>query len=51
MDIFKGENEKLLVSAIMSLKNEKECRAFLEDIMTTKEIIDISQRMGVVSAV
>ena len=48
MDIFKGENEKLLVSAIMSLKNEKECRAFLEDVMTTKVIIDISQRMGVV---
>lgn len=48
MNIFKGKNEKLLVKAIMSLKTEEECRAFLEDVMTTKEIIDISQRMGVV---
>ncbi|MBO4445496.1 MAG: hypothetical protein IKT04_00535 [Clostridia bacterium] len=48
MDIFKGENEKMLVKAIMSLKTEAECKAFLEDVMTTKEIIDISQRMGVV---
>ena len=31
----------------MTLENEEECRAFLEDIMTTKEILDISQRVVV----
>ena len=31
----------------MMLENEEECKAFLEDIMTTKEILDISQRIVV----
>ena len=31
----------------MTLENEEECRAFLEDVMTTKEILDISQRVVV----
>ena len=31
----------------MTLENEEECKAFLEDIMTTKEILDISQRFTV----
>ena len=41
------ESVKLLVKAIMTLENEEECKAFLEDIMTTKEILDISQRVVV----
>ena len=31
----------------MMLESEEECKAFLEDIMTTKEILDISQRIVV----
>ena len=45
--ILDNEDVKLLVKAFMSIENEEECRAFLEDIMTTKEILDISQRVVV----
>ena len=45
--IFDNESVKLLVKAFMMLENEEECKAFLEDIMTTKEILDISQRIVV----
>ena len=47
MNIFDEEHSKLLVKAILTLETEDEVKAFLEDIMTTKEIIDISQRLGV----
>lgn len=47
MNIFENENSKLLVKAFLTLESEEECRAFLEDVMTTKEILDLSQRMGV----
>lgn len=46
-DIFAQENPHLLIRAMLTLKTEAECRAFLEDIMTTREILDISQRMAV----
>jgi len=45
--IFDNESVKLLINAFMTLENEEECRAFLEDVMTTKEILDISQRVVV----
>ncbi len=45
VDIFHGEGSALLVQAILSLKTEEECRAFLEDLMTGKEIQDCSQRI------
>lgn len=45
--ILDNESVKLLVKAFMTLENEEECRAFLDDIMTTKEILDISQRVVV----
>ena len=45
--IFDNEGVKLLVEAFMTIENEEECKAFLEDIMTTKEILDISQRVVV----
>ena len=38
---------ELLIKAFMTIENEEECRAFLEDIMTTTEILDISQRLVV----
>lgn len=47
MDIFETENVKLLIKAMAALETEEECRAFIEDIMTSKEILDISQRMMV----
>ena len=46
-NIFEQENPNLLIKALLTLQTEAECRAFLEDIMTTKEILDISQRMAV----
>ncbi|MBE6552773.1 MAG: hypothetical protein E7666_00365 [Ruminococcaceae bacterium] len=36
---------ELLVKALLSLQTESECSAFLEDLMTKKEIADISQRI------
>ena len=45
MDLFHAKGSSLLVEAILSLKNEAECRAFLEDIMTWKEIQDCGQRL------
>ena len=45
MDVFHGAGSELLVRAIMSLETEEECRAFLEDLMTGKEIQDCSQRI------
>ena len=33
--------------AILSLKNEEECRKFFEDVCTIKEIQDMSQRLEV----
>ena len=45
MDVFHGEGAELLVRAILSLETEEECRAFLEDLMTGKEIQDCSQRL------
>ncbi|MBE6584576.1 MAG: hypothetical protein E7649_06355 [Ruminococcaceae bacterium] len=37
--------EKAFVNALLKLKTEEECIAFLEDICTIKEIQDISQRL------
>lgn len=45
MDMFHTKGAALLVEAILSLKNEEECRAFLEDVMTGKEIQDCGQRL------
>lgn len=36
-----------LCEAILSLKTREECYAFLEDICTIKEVLDISQRLAV----
>lgn len=44
------ENNKgyeLLVRAIVSIENAEECGAFLEDLMTRKELDDITQRLEV----
>ena len=36
-----------LCEAFLSLKNKEECYAFLEDICTIKEILEMSQRLSV----
>lgn len=36
-----------LCEALLSLKTKEECYAFLEDICTIKEALDISQRLSV----
>lgn len=47
--MFNTENEgyKLLIKAIIAIETEEECRAFLEDVATRKEILDIAQRLMV----
>ena len=37
----------LLVKALMSLENEEECYRFMEDLLTVREIRDLSQRLEV----
>lgn len=47
MDLFENKNTKYLVKALVSLKTEEECVAFLDDLMTKKEIADMAQRLEV----
>ena len=41
------EDTQALFRALLSLETEEECRRFLEDVCTVKEITDMSQRMKV----
>jgi len=45
VDVFHTEGAGLLVQAMLALETEEECRAFLEDLMTGREIQDCSQRI------
>ena len=45
MEVFHGEGAELLVQALLALETPAECRAFLEDLMTGREIQDCSQRI------
>jgi len=47
MDLFDTENSRLLISALLALESEEECRNFIADIMTSKEILTIGQRLAV----
>ena len=49
MRIFDNKETDYLIKAILPLETEEECKAFLEDVMTTKEILDMSQRIHVAS--
>ena len=42
-----SDGYKLLIKAIVSIDSEEECEAFLEDLMTKKELNDITQRLEV----
>ena len=42
-----NESTDALCEAFLSLQTKEECYAFLEDVCTIKEILDISQRLTV----
>lgn len=48
MENFNIQGYDLLVKALISLETKEECEAFLEDLMTRKEMADIAQRLLVV---
>ena len=48
MEKFNDPAYELLIEALISLETKEECAAFLEDLMTKKEMADISQRLLVV---
>ena len=45
MDLYKNEGFQLLLKSLIALETEEECIAFLEDLMTRKEMSDIAQRI------
>ena len=48
MKLFETQGADLLIDAIKKLDNEQDIKDFLTDLMTTKEFIDMAQRMKVV---
>ncbi|MGN0174377.1 MAG: YerC/YecD family TrpR-related protein [Acutalibacteraceae bacterium] len=49
MNLFENEGAHLLIDAFKHLDNEEELKNFLTDLLTTKELLDMSQRMQVAS--
>ena len=47
MEKYENKSFQLLFRSLLSLQNEEECAAFLEDLMTRKEMSDIAQRLMV----
>ena len=45
MEMQENHERKLLIKALLSLETEQDCEAFLDDLMTKKEIADMSQRL------
>ena len=45
MNLTEIKGYDLLIKAILSVETEEECEALIEDLMTIKEINDMSQRM------
>ena len=45
MNLNENEGYNLLIKAIISVDNEKDCEALLDDLMTRKELLDIAQRL------
>lgn len=43
--MFDNEGYQLLIKALVSIQDEAECRLFLDDLMTRKELSDIAQRL------
>ncbi|MDO4974452.1 MAG: YerC/YecD family TrpR-related protein [Eubacteriales bacterium] len=49
MSKWQNEDTQTLFRALLSLNTEEECRLFLEDVCTVKEITDMAQRLKVAS--
>ena len=47
MNFRDNEGYRLLVKALLSLENEQECEALLDDLLTRREIDDMAQRIMV----
>ena len=47
MSHWHNESTDLLCDVLLSLKTREECYAFLEDVCTIKETLDIAQRLWV----
>ena len=47
MAAWQNKSTDELCEAVLSLQTKEECYAFLEDICTIKEVLDISQRLTV----
>ena len=47
MHAYNDSRIQLLIQALLCLATEDECRAFLEDLMTIKELRDLTQRLEV----
>ena len=45
MNLLENKSFHLLTKALLALETEEECAAFLEDLMTRKEMEDIGQRI------
>ena len=45
MNMLGNEGYQMLIKALVSIQNEEECMAFLDDLMTKKELNDIAQRL------
>ena len=47
MGVFDKPETAMLVEALLQLKDADQCRLFLEDLLTAKEITDAAQRLAV----
>lgn len=47
MEKYNGAHMDFLADAILSLESREECMAFMKDLMTIKEMQDLSQRLQV----
>ena len=47
MDLLNSENVQMLVKALSCIDSEEDCKAFLEDLLTAQELVEIAQRFKV----
>ncbi len=47
MDLLNNGNVQLLVKALTSIDSQEDCQAFLEDLLTAQELMEIAQRIKV----
>ncbi|MBR4579316.1 MAG: hypothetical protein IKO22_06885 [Oscillospiraceae bacterium] len=47
MSVFEEVPTHLLLSALVAIDSEEEAKRFLEDLLTRKEILSVSQRLNV----